>query len=326
GFATWTAALVTLVYGLIRAGDDGWSDTWVIACLAAAAVLLAAFVAVEARAAHPMFDLALLRIPTFSGGAIAAFAMNGSLYAMLLYLVIYLQDILGYSALGAGLRLAIISGATLVTATAAGRASEHVPVRWLIGPGLILVGAGLFLMGGLTAASAWTHLVPGFIVAGLGAGLVNPPLASTAIGVVPPHRAGMGSGINSTFRQIGIATGIAALGSVFTAAIQRNLEHAGPLGISAPRLVAAVKQGQPGRLLASLPPAERGHVAAALRSAFTAGLDDLLVITGILALAGAVCALLLIRSKDFVARGEPGPQPSAGEQAGTEAGSEVRSG
>jgi EmrB/QacA subfamily drug resistance transporter len=326
GFALLTAGLVSLVYGLIRAGEAGWSDRGVVACLAAGGVLLAGFVATQARVAHPMFDLSLLRVPTFAGGSIAAFAMNGSLYAMLLYLVIYLQDVLGYSALGAGLRLAIISGATLATSVAAGRLSEHVPVRWLIGPGLVLVGAGLFVMGGLSGASSWTHLVPGFIVGGLGAGLVNPPLASTAIGVVPPHRAGMASGVNTTFRQVGIATGVAALGSVFTAAMRANLDHAGPLAVPVARLVGTVRQGQAGRLLASLPPAERARVAAALRSGFAAGLNDLLIVTGAVALVGAACALLLIRTKDFVARDHPAPQPAEAERAGNEPSSQVRSG
>ena len=323
GFVTWTAGLAALIYGLIRAGDYGWSDTGVIAALTAAGVLVAAFVAVEVRSAHPMFDLALLRVPTFSGGSIAAFTMNGSLYAVLLYLVIYLQDILGYSALEAGLRVAIISGATLLTAVIAGRLSEHMPVRWLIGPGLLLVGAGLFLMTGLSGASSWTHLIPGFIVSGLGAGLVNPPLASTAIGVVPPHRAGMASGINTTFRQVGIATGIAVLGSILTTAMLRNLDQAGSLSVPATRLVSTIRQGQPGALFASLPPADGGRVAAALQSAFAAGLDVLLVVTGVVALAGAACAVLLIRSKDFVAREQPAPQPSAGEQAGTAANTDV---
>jgi predicted MFS family arabinose efflux permease len=94
------------------------------------AVLLAVFLWAERHVAHPMFDLSLLRVPTFTGGSIAAFAMNGSLYAMLLYFVIYLQDILGYSALQAGLRLAVISLAQLGTATLAGRLSDRVPARW----------------------------------------------------------------------------------------------------------------------------------------------------------------------------------------------------
>ena len=127
GFALLTAGLVGLVYGLIRAGENSWSDPGVIACLAAGVVLLAAFLVVEGRVAHPMFDLSLLRVPTFTGGSIAAFAMNGSLYAVLLYFVIYLQDVLGYSALDAGLRLAIISVAQLATSVLAGRFSQRVP-------------------------------------------------------------------------------------------------------------------------------------------------------------------------------------------------------
>src|SRR5579875_555851 len=301
GFALLTAGLIGLVYGLIRAGENSWSDTGVIACLAAAVILLAAFLVVEGRVAHPMFDLSLLRVPTFTGGSIAAFAMNGSLYALLLYFVIYLQEVLGYSALGAGLRLAIISVAQLATSALAGRLSERVPVRWLIGPGLLLVGIGLIAMTGLTGDSAWTHLVPGFVIAGLGSGLVNPPLASTAIGVVPPHKAGMASGVNTTFRQVGIATGIAALGSVFTAQIQSHLSGALPpsLAGSAGKMVNAVRQGSVGQLLASVPAADRASVGGALRSGFAAALGDLLYITAGLALAGAVCATLLIRRKDF---------------------------
>jgi EmrB/QacA subfamily drug resistance transporter len=304
GAAFLTAGLVSLVYGLIRAGERDWSDPGVIICLAVGVAALAAFIAVERRVAHPMFDLSLLRTPTFAGGSIAAFAMNGSLYAVLLFLVIYLQDILGFSAQQAGLRLAIISAAQLVTATLAGRVSEHVPVRWLIGPGLVLVGVGLIVMAGLTGASDWTHLIPGFIVAGLGGGLVNPPLASTAIGVVPPQRAGMASGVNSTFRQIGIAAGIAMLGTVFSAALQHSLASS-PVAALAPRIETMVRQGQAGQLIGSLPTARRAEVGTAIRAAFATGLNDLLYVTAGLALAGAVCALLLIRGRDFVARGEP---------------------
>jgi MFS family permease len=251
--------------------------------------------------------------------------MNGSLYAVLLWLVLYLQDILGYSAQDAGLRLAIISGAQFVTAAIAGRFSERVPARWLIGPGLALVGIGLVIMAGLSGDSSWTHLIPGFIVAGLGSGLVNPPLASTAIGVVPPDKAGMASGINATFRQIGIAAGIAALGSIFTTAVQHNLAHASPVGSSAAQIVTKVRQGQVGQLIGSLPPARRGEVELAIRSAFAAGLNDLLYVTAGLALVGALCALLLIRGKDFVRRTDPQATPPAGGQADPTTPAPVRS-
>jgi len=325
GFALLTTGLVSLVYGLIRAGDNGWSDTGVIACLAIGVAALAAFIVAERRIAHPMFDLSLLRTPTFAGASIAAFAMNGSLYAVLLWLVIYLQDILGFSAQDAGLRLAIISGAQFVTATIAGRASERVPARWLIGPGLVLVGIGLIIMGGLTGGSDWTSLIPGFIVSGLGAGMVNPPLASTAIGVVPPQKAGMASGANATFRQIGIAAGIAGLGAIFNSALQQNLTSAAAVGSSAPRIVATIRQGQVGPLLASLPPARREEVAEAIKAAFAAGLNDLLYVTAAVALVGALCALLLIRSKDFVSRTEPQVALAGAAAASTDTVGRVRS-
>jgi EmrB/QacA subfamily drug resistance transporter len=309
GFLLLTAGLISLIYGLIRAGESSWSDTGVITCLAASVVLLAAFGVIESRVAHPMFDLSLLRVPTFSGGAVAAFAMNGSLYAMLLYFVIYLQDVLGYSALGAGLRIAILSLAQLVTSVIAGRLSERVPARWLIGPGLLLVGAGLIVMAGLNGGSTWTHLIPGFIVAGFGGGLVNPPLASTAIGVVPPDQAGMASGVNTTFRQVGIATGIAALGSIFTSAIGDHLAGALPpsLAGSAGTMVDAVRQGSVAQLLASVPVADRAAVGVALRSSFAAALNELLYVTAGLAIFGAVCGVLLIRRKDFYSPSDAQP-------------------
>jgi EmrB/QacA subfamily drug resistance transporter len=264
GFATLTLGLVSLVYGLIRASEKSWSEAVVVTCFVAAVVLFAAFAVVESRVAHPMFDLGLFRIPTFLGGSIAAFAMNGSLFAILLYLTLFLQEDLGYSALQTGLRLLIMSGVTMVVATVSGRASSHLPVRWLIGPGLLLVGIALFLMGGLDADSSWTHLIPGLLVAGVGAGLVNPPLASTAVGVVHHHQSGMASGANTTFRQIGIAVGIAAYGSIFSAAMRDGVR--------------------------------RGWDQHAT---YTHGLNQLFVVAGSLAIAGGLVSLILIRKRDF---------------------------
>ncbi len=251
-----------------------------------------------------MLDLSLFRVPTFDGGLIAAFAMNASLFAMLLYLVLYLQDDLGYSALGTGMRLLLLTGPTLIVATIAGRASSHIPVRWLIGPGLGLVGVGLILMAGLDAASSWTHLLPGLLVAGVGSGLVNPPLASTAVGVVKPQRAGMASGANSTGRQIGIAVGIAVYGTLFTTLLLHSLEHAlsrAPgLARRSAEIASAIDQGTIGRAIVATTPRVRGELVTAIHSAYTGALNELLIVSGILALAGAVLAVSLIRPKDFV--------------------------
>jgi EmrB/QacA subfamily drug resistance transporter len=325
GFASLTAGLVSLVYGLIRAGEISWSDPGVVICLCLGVGLLGAFVVIERRAAEPMFDLSLFRTPTFVGGSIAAFAMNGSLYAVLVYLVLYLQDDLGYSALGTGTRLLLMSGGSLVAATIAGRLSSHMPVRWLIGPGLFLVGIGLLLMSSLDGASSWTHLIPGFIVAGIGGGMVNPPLASTAVGVVEPRRSGMASGVNTTFRQIGLATSIAALGSIFTASLHhdlgRTLSSVPVLAGHGPRITAAIQQGNFAGAIHATPAHLQGLLVTAIRSSFAATMNDLLVVTGGLALLGGVCALALIRSKDFVAsRPDPSATAHAGQPADAGAG------
>jgi EmrB/QacA subfamily drug resistance transporter len=310
GFASLTAGLVSLVYGLIRASEISWSDTGVVICLSLAAVLLTAFVVIERRTARPMFDLSLFRIPTFLGGSIAAFTMNGSLFAMFVYLVLYLQDDLGYSALQTGVRLLLISGGTLVAATIAGRLSSLMPVRWLIGPGLALVGIGLLLMSGLTATSSWTHLIPGFILGGIGSGMVNPPLASTAVGVVVPQRSGMASGVNTTFRQIGIATSIAALGSIFTTSLRHSLDQAlsaiPTLAGHGPQVVAGIQQGQPVPIGIIGAPA-RQQLVTAIHASFAGAINDLLVVSGIIALVGALCSVVLIRSKDFVASRSEAP-------------------
>jgi EmrB/QacA subfamily drug resistance transporter len=315
GFATLTTGLVSLVYGLIRAGEIAWSDTGVAICLALAVAFFVAFVAVERRADHPLFDLSLFRIPTFSGGLAAAFALNGSLYAMFLYLVLYLQDDLGYSAVATGSALLLISGTAIFSSIFAGAFSERIPVRWLIGPGLLLTGVGLLLMTGLDGSSSWTHLIPGFIVAGVGSGIVNPPLASTAVGVVAPQRSGMASGVNTTFREIGIAAGIAVYGSVFASALHQNLGRAlggiPSLERHLPGVVTAIQQGNAAQAINAVPPSSRAPLVAAVHSSFASALDVLLVVSGVLALVGAACSVVLIRRRDFVVtHQQPTPAPT----------------
>jgi EmrB/QacA subfamily drug resistance transporter len=309
GFVVFTLGLLSLVYGLIEANTKGFTSHLVLGCFAAAFVLLCAFVVIEWRVRHPMFDLGLFRLPTFSGGLVAALGLSASIFAVLLYLVLYLQDVLGYSALGTGLRLTIISGGIMITATIAGRLTSKVPIRLLVGPGLVVVGVGLLLMRGLDAASSWTHLIPGMIVSGIGVGLVNPPLASTAVGVVTPQRAGMASGINSTFRQVGIATGIALLGALFSSEVIKQV-NAGvasqpALRARGPQIASAVQNGQVGKLLAQLPPAARQATAGITRTAFTTGLDHILLVAAIIALVAGVACLFAIRNKDLVAQQGP---------------------
>lgn len=314
GMVTFTGALLALVYGLTETGQRSWGDPVVVGALICAAVLIVAFGIIESRVAEPMFDLSLLRVPTFVGGSVAAVAMNGSLYAMLIYLVIYLQNAQGLSAQGTGLRLLIMSACSMVAATVAGRISESVPVRWLIGPGLFAVGIGLLVMMGLHGTSSWTHLIPGLIVAGVGSGLVNPPLASTAVGVVDVHRAGMASGINTTFRQVGIAVGIAVYGSIFAARLRSALDNR--LGsnprINADALAGAAHDGRAAHFFAHLAPADRGVAGVTLHAAFADAMNSLFLASGLVALLGALAATVLIRQRDFVANGGAAPESLPG--------------
>ena len=304
GFALFTGGLAALVFALIESGRTSFTDSVVIGCFAAAVVLLLGFVVVEVRGQHPMFDLGLFRLPTFSGGAIAAFGISASLYSMLLYLVLYLQDVLGYSAFGTGLRLLVLSGCVLAVSGLAGRLTSHVPVRLLVGAGLVLTGVGLLLMRGLDASSSWTHLIAGLAIAGVGSGFVNPPLASTAVGVVPAQRAGMASGINSTFRQVGIATGIALLGTLFSNRLTRavvDLASGTPLAGRGRQVVSALRSGHAGELLRhARSRAEAARLQHLSRASFTTALDHILLIAAVIALVTGVAAFALIRRKDFV--------------------------
>ncbi|HUE27643.1 MAG TPA: hypothetical protein VMP89_12790, partial [Solirubrobacteraceae bacterium] len=144
--------------------------------------------------------------------------------------------------------------------------------------------------------------------------VINPALASTAIGVVPPQRSGMASGINNTFRQVGIATGIAALGALFESTITHQLTPrlvGTPAAGRAASIAHAVAAGGTQQVLHSVPPSARTQANAAIHVAFTGAMNDILLVAGIVALAGAVLALVLVRARDFVIPGAREPEPVA---------------
>jgi len=316
GLISFSASLFLLVYALVQGNEKGWGSTEIVALLIAAVVLLALFVTVEHMQSRPMLDLALFRRPAFSGANIVAFAVSSSFFAMFLYLTLYIQDVLGYSPVQAGLRFLPSTLLSFAVAPVAGRLSVRVPVRLLLGGGLVLVGAGLLAMTGLDAGSGWTVLIPGFILAGSGVGLLNPPLASTAIGVVPHERSGMASGINSTFRQVGIATGIAGLGAIFQHSVTHGTTVALRASGHAPEVLASahgqlatlLESGNVTQIARTLPPAARIALEHSYRVGFTGAFTTIALIAAILALTGAALAFLLVRGRDFVSSGELQPE------------------
>ncbi len=320
GLITFSGSLFLLVFALVRGNDKGWGSPQIVSFLVASLVLIVLFVIVERAQERPMLDLTLFRRPAFAGASIVAFSLSSSIFAMFLYLTLYIQNVLGFSPLQAGLRFLPITLLSFIVAPIAGKLSVRVPVRLLLGAGLLFVSGGLFAMTAVDAHSGWTTLIPGFALAGVGIGLVNPPLASAAIGVVPPERSGMASGINSTFRQVGIATGIAGLGAVFQHSVTSATTHALAASGHA-REVLAVAHGHLGTLLESgeirrvggaLPHVASAALSSAYHVGFTDAFTDILIIGGVIALVGSVLAFVLVRSRDFVATGPP---PAAAEAA-----------
>jgi EmrB/QacA subfamily drug resistance transporter len=271
GLVTLTGGLLTLILALIEGNRHGWSSALIVGLLVAAAVLLGLFVASQSVERTTMVDLSLFKRPAFVGAQITAFAISSSMFAMFLYLTLYLQDILGLSALKTGLVFLPLSGVSFFAAPVAGRLSARVPIRLLLGSGLALNALALWSMSRVSTTSHWSVLLPGFLIGGVGIGLVNAPLASTAVSTVRQERAGMASGINNTFRQLGIATGIAALGAIFAGKVD--------------------------------PSAFAPHASEAARASFVAGFHDILLVGAVVAACGAVLATALVRPQDFVASG-----------------------
>lgn len=302
GCATFTLALLLLIFALITGNSLGFGSLPIVGAFVGVVVFLGLFIAAEAVQRHhgpsePMLDLSLFRKPAFTGAALAALTSAGANFGLTFYIVIYLEKVRGASPLLTGLEFLPITAVSFVVSPLAGRLIARVGARWLMGAALLLVGVGDLLLHGQTLTSPYTSLLVGFVLIGIGAGAINPPLGATAVGVVPPARAGMASGINTTFRQLGTALGIAGLGAFFVGDIAHHLP--GPGGASVATLVASGN-------LAGARAADPG-VGSALAGAFLAGMNDLFLILAAVALVGAVCAVALVRPRDFVRPESPVP-------------------
>ena len=310
GVASFSAALFMLVLALVRGNDEGWGSTPIVALFVGAAVLLVAFLAIESRVREPMLPLTLFRRPAFTGVQLAAFAVSSSLFALFLYITLYLQNYLGLSPFDAGVRYLPITVVSFVAAPIAGALLGRVQARVLLSVALGGVGVGLLLMGGIDAGSDWTTLLGGFLVAGAGVGLINPVIADVAVSVVPKEQSGMAAGINDTFRQVGVAVGIAVWGAIFVGQGASKVSElvAGTAAADGDRprqLVEAASSGNLEQALHAVPPDARQAVAHAAREGFLSGLNEVLLIGGLVSFAGAVLALWLVRESDIEREPEP---------------------
>jgi EmrB/QacA subfamily drug resistance transporter len=303
GLVTLAGSAALLVLALLRGNEEGWGSALILGMFAGSAILLAAFVAIERRIADPLLDLALFRKPTTWGASLAILATAMSVFAMLTFLVLYIQNALGYDAFQTGLRLFPLTIASFFSAAIAGRLGEFVPVRYLIAFGLVAAGLGLLASRQVDVGSDWTALLGGGILIGIGAGAVNPSVAAAALGTVEVAKSGMASGLNSTFRLLGVAIGVAALGAVVEGRVASSLEQS--LGTAPHDLVDVVASGN---VAAATQLGAGPNVAKAAEAAFVSGLDAILLVAALVAFAGAALALALVRERDFVV--QPGAQPA----------------
>jgi EmrB/QacA subfamily drug resistance transporter len=226
GQITLIGGLFLLVLALLRGNQDGWGSAAIVAALAGAAVFLAAFMVVEQRSTAPMLPLRLLSERRFAGPQVAVFAIASSFFAVFLYLTLYLQTVLGLSPIQTG--LVYLPGTFLVfvvSGMTAQLGARFSPAK-IASVGLALVAAGLAGMLMTGVGSSWTVLLPGLLVTALGTGLFNPTGSALALNALPDEQSGLAAGANDTFRQAGVAVGIAALGTLVPAdaALGGNLQ------------------------------------------------------------------------------------------------------
>jgi EmrB/QacA subfamily drug resistance transporter len=304
GLVTFSGGLFALIFGLLRGNAEGWGSGVIVGSLAGAAALLIAFVVVEIRQDHAMFDLGLFRKSTFTGVSVGTFAIGAGMFAMFLYITIFLQSVLGYTPLQTGVRFLPLTIFAFLVPLATRNLVSRVPARVPLTIGLTMVGIGLLLMRGAHPDSSWTTLLAGFMVSGFGIGLSNPSIASTALGVVPPARSGMASGINNTMRIAGVATGIAALGAIFQSKIASELTTLLP---SAPSGFADGVAASGTQAANSAPPALHDKAVQAAGQAFTSAFNEILLIGALILFAGALAVVTLVKQSHFLP--PPGPPP-----------------
>ncbi|TQS45811.1 MFS transporter [Cryptosporangium phraense] len=295
GVVTFTISAAAVTYGLIRAAEDGWTETAAIVAWIVGAVALAAFLLVERSRAYPMLDLALFKRPAFTGLMLGAIMLQAGAFSAMAFTSLWVQSVLGLGPIGAGAVFLPLSIFSLVVSVLTGRfLHDRIPAGTVIGIGIALVGAGSALMALVSDGSSWSVLLPGLAVMGIGVGMAMPTLSSAATAAVPRERSGMAGGAVTMFRQLGYVLGIAVLGAVFAGRVESVVRDNGSL--DDPHRVADLISGGQARVVAqSAPAAARGAAEDLVHQAFATGLRTIFLLAAAIALVGALATLILTR-------------------------------
>ena len=255
GLATSALGLFSLTYGLIEANSYGWTSARILGSFAIAAVSLVGFVLIERRRRAPMLDLTLFRSGTYAGANLAMLLVALSMFGVFFFVSLYMQNVLGYSAVQAGAAFLPMTLLIILVAPVAGRLSDRHGSRWLMSGGMILLGIQLLYFSQLGPDAGFWDLLPAFLVGGLGMALSMTPTAAAATRSVPVEKSGVGSAVLNAMRQVGGSLGIALMGAI----------------------VAAEASGRPGV------------------EGFMAGFERALLVAAFIAFAGAIVANALVR-------------------------------
>ncbi len=297
-----TIGLITLLYGIIEGPSDGWGQARILAAFVVAVVLLTGFVLWERHTDHPILDVTFFANPRFTAASVAVtlvfFAMFGSLF----FVSQFLQFVLGYSAFKSGACLLPVAFALMISAPLSAKLVARAGTKLVVTFGLLLVAAALLLFSRTTDTSGYGLVAAVLIIIGVGMGLAMAPATDSIMGSLPPERAGVGSAMNDTTREIGGALGVAIMGSITTAvyasriagtAIFSELEKLSPVAAH------AVKGSIGGAAVAApkLPVAVRGAVAAAANDSFIHALDRTVIVAAIVAVVGAAIAYFFLPAR-----------------------------
>ena len=319
GIAAITVGLTAIVLALVEGNAWHWGSARVIGLLAVAVIGLVSFVVIERRVRAPMVDFTFFRSRSFLGASVVGFIVSFAMLAQFFFLALYMQNILHYTPLQAGVRFLPSTLVIIVMGPIAGRLTDRIGPRPLMTTGLLIVATALFIQSRLTVHSGYGLLLPGFILMGLGMGLVMSPMSTAAMNAVDRSKAGVASGVLSMSRMVGGTFGVAVMGALIATIGRSQLDSSLPHVPAATRAAIANSLGGGG--------AAGGHatpqIVSAIRRAFVSALGTGLTVGGIVTVIGAVLAFTLVRqagSRHANIAAEAAGEPNI---AGTEAEAEL---
>jgi EmrB/QacA subfamily drug resistance transporter len=291
--------LGALTYAFIEANTYGWGSALIVGLFAVAAVTLVAFGFWERRTKSPILQLAFFKNITFSGANLVALLVSFGFIGMLMFLALFMQNVQGFTATGAGVRQLPATLAVMVFAVLSGRVVGRIGARVPVTLGMILIGGATLGFLGVQSATPYSHYWWVLAILGIGTGLVMSPITTAVMSTVPVARAGMASATQNTMRQVGGVLGIAVLGSIVTSGLSSTLATSLktlnlPPGV-AEKVAEMAQGGQNASTLPSIPGLDVSAIEMAVKDSFTAGLHHAVWVAGLVLLVGAVFSAVMIR-------------------------------